>query len=101
MSKQRIDLQSLLESILGSRNVYFQPPTKMVYPCIMYERANAFTDKADNINYQTAMRYTLTLIGKVADNQELVEQIMSIPYCTYERSYKADNLYHDVFNLYW
>ena len=37
MSK-RIDLGNKLKEILGSSNVYFQPPDnlKMVYPCIRY-----------------------------------------------------------------
>lgn len=38
MAKSRIDLQYLLENILGSRHVYFQPPetVKMNYPAIVY-----------------------------------------------------------------
>ena len=34
----RLELQTLLEEILGSRNVYFQPPesVKMNYPAIVY-----------------------------------------------------------------
>ena len=37
MSK-RVDLGNKLKEILGSNNVYFQPPDnlKMVYPCIRY-----------------------------------------------------------------
>ena len=34
----RLDLQALLEDLLGSRNVYYQPPEsdKMNYPAIVY-----------------------------------------------------------------
>ena len=34
----RLDLQTFLEEILESRNVYFQPPesVKMKYPAIVY-----------------------------------------------------------------
>ena len=34
----RLDLQALLEDLLGSRNVYYQPPesVKMNYPAIVY-----------------------------------------------------------------
>ena len=40
MAKTRLELQSVLEQTLGSRNVYFQPPAsvKMKYPAIVYER---------------------------------------------------------------
>ena len=38
--KTRYELHEFLCEILGSRNVYFQPPesVKMKYPAIVYER---------------------------------------------------------------
>ena len=38
----RPNLQTMLEQILGSRNVYFQPPEslKLNYPAIVYKRSN-------------------------------------------------------------
>ena len=51
MSK-RVDLGNKLKEILGSNNVYFQPPDnlKMVYPCIRYrlEGGNAFPDNMNS-----------------------------------------------------
>lgn len=42
MSKSRIDFQHLLEEILGSPHVYFQPPAtvKLEYPAIIYSLDN-------------------------------------------------------------
>lgn len=45
----RLDLQALLEDLLGSRNVYYQPPesVKMNYPTIVYaleDIENTFAD---------------------------------------------------------
>ena len=36
--RNRLDLQKIFEDILGSKNVYFQPPEslKMKYPAIRY-----------------------------------------------------------------
>ena len=36
--KNRIELQTLLEELLGSKNVYYQPPNNlsMSYPAILY-----------------------------------------------------------------
>ena len=50
---QRLILQSALEAILGSRNVYFQPPSgfQMQYPCIVYTLDNDFVARADNKIY--------------------------------------------------
>ena len=38
----RLELQTKFENILGSRNVYFQPPAsvQMRYPAIVYSRKN-------------------------------------------------------------
>ena len=49
----RIDLQSKLEDILGSRNVYFQPPEnlKIKYPAIIYSLNNINLRFADNMPY--------------------------------------------------
>ena len=40
--KTRYELHEFLCEILGSRNVYFQPPesVKMKYPAIVYERTD-------------------------------------------------------------
>ena len=42
---RRYELQAVLEGILGSGNVYFQPPEnlKMRYDCIVYERSEIET----------------------------------------------------------
>ena len=39
-STPRLELQDLLETVLGSQYVYFQPPAtlRMRYPCIVYAR---------------------------------------------------------------
>lgn len=103
MSKTRLDLQSLLESKLGSRNVYYQAPPNnvMKYPCILYERNDYFNSYADNIKYRSFVHYSITLIGKEADNEQLVKSLLDINYCSYNRQFKSDNLYHDIFDLYW
>ena len=49
--KTRYELHEFLCEILGSRNVYFQPPesVKMKYPAIVYERTeikNRFANDA-------------------------------------------------------
>lgn len=99
---RRIELQTLLETILGSRNVYFQPPAtlKMNYDCIRYERAKIDSVYADNRPYQLHDRYQLTVIYRDPDS-ELPRKIAALPMCSHERHYTADNLHHDIFNLYY
>lgn len=99
---RRLELQKILENILGSRNVYFQPPsnTKLSYPCIIYSRSNIVAEYADNIKYNTRVRYSLILIGRSSEN-DLVEKLLELPYCSYDRFYTSDNLNHDSFTLYY
>ena len=48
--KTRLELQETLEELLGSRNVYYEPPAniKMEYPAIVYSRDNIQTRFASN-----------------------------------------------------
>ena len=83
----RIELQSKLEELLGSRQVYYQPPetVKMEYPAIVYSKSN---------------RYDVTVISKKPDDPVL-DKLLGLQYCSYDRHYKSDNLNHDTFSLYF
>lgn len=99
---RRRNLQDLLVNILGSTNVYFQPPPtiQMKYPCIVYERSSGDTQFADNNPYTFKLRYKVTYIDRSPENT-IVRKIASLPMCTYDRFYTSDGLNHDVFNLYY
>lgn len=98
----RLELQSKLEDLLGSRNVYYQPPnsTMMRYPAIVYSRKNIRTEHANNSVYRKRNCYELTVIDTDSDNP-VIELLLELPYCSFDREYKSDNLYHDVFTLYF
>jgi hypothetical protein len=98
----RLNLQTLLETILGSSNVYFQPPASvhMDYPAIVYSRKKIDNSHANNQVYKQDYAYELTVIDKNPDS-EIVKKISKLPNTSYDRSYKTDNLNHDVFTLYY
>lgn len=98
----RIDLQEKLEELLGSSNVYYQPPAsvKMEYPAIRYFRKNIDKKSADNAAYKLTNRYEIIVIDRKPDNK-VIEKLLALPMCSYDRSYKADNLNHDVLTLYY
>lgn len=98
----RLKLHEILCEILGSRNVYFQPPAsvKLNFPCIIYERSNVNTLNADDTNYITKKQYTVTVIDKNPDS-ELPDKISELPYCSFERFFVSDNLNHDVFKIFY
>ena len=98
----RIELQDELEKVLGSKNVYYQPPesVKMEYPAIVYRRSDIDNDFADDLVYKQLHFYELIVIDKNPDC-EIVEAISKLPTCRYDRHYTADNLNHDVFTIYY
>lgn len=98
----RLELQALLESLLGSDNVYFQPPStiKMQYPCIIYNRDDIDTDFADNKPYNHKVRYQVTVVDRNPDS-EIPSKVADLPLCTFNRFYTADGLNHDVYNLFF
>lgn len=102
MEQRRLELQALLEKILGSRNVYFQPPSnvKMKYPCIVYSRSNINDTYANNSAYSRKVAYVVTVISSDPDNK-YVAKVKDLPLCRSDRSYVADRLNHDVFTIFY
>ncbi len=98
----RLELQNKLEELLGSKNVYYQPPEslKMEYPAIIYSKSRVETTKADNSTYLKNIRYDITVLDKRPDNP-VIDKLMDLPYCSYDRTYKSDGLNHDVLSLYY
>ena len=97
---RRLEFQELLESICST--VYFQAPpnNEMVYPCILYKRDGADTRFADNAPYRRTTRYQVTIISDDPDNG-LREAVASLPTSSFNRFFTANNLNHDVYNVYF
>ena len=99
---ERLDLQSLLEELLGSRNVYYKPPepTKMQYPAIRYSKKKIESVHANDSKYLMRDCYELIVISRTPDHP-VIKKLLELPYCSYDRPYIADNLYHDVLTIYY
>lgn len=102
ITDRRLQLQTDLEGILGSTNVYFQPPenTQIKYPCIVYRRDRIDTIFAGNVPYNNDVRYLMTYIDRRPDSP-MVDILAKLPKCQHDRFYTVDNLNHDVFKLYY
>ena len=98
----RTELNEKLVEILGSRNVYFDPPsnTKMHYPAIEYHYSKFKSVRADNIAYLLSTSYDVTLIEYTPDS-ETVRKLLLLPYCTHDRSFVSDNMHHHTFTIYY
>ena len=102
MARERTDLQTILENILGSSNVYFQPPTniQMLYPCIVYKRARLEPEFADNKPYNQAKLYQVTVIDRNPDSL-IPGRVGQLPMSAFDRFYTEANLNHDVYNIFF
>ena len=101
MTGQRVKLHQILLS-QGTSNVYFQAPEniKMKYPCILYQLDNEWTQHANGKIYADMNRYLITVITPDPDSP-LPKKIGSLQYCRFSRHFRADNLNHYVYNLYY
>lgn len=99
---KRQTLQSELEAILGSRNVYYQPPASinMQYPAIKYKKLKIDIKYADNKKYLNKQLYEVIVIDRMPDNPA-IDKILEMPYSEYDRWYSSDGLNHDVISLYY
>lgn len=97
-----LDLQTLLEGLLGSENVYFQPPSsrQMSYPAIRYSRSDIDTKSADDTAYSQTYAYEVIVIDEDPDSL-FVGKVSKLPMCRFQNHYVANNLNHDVFKLYF
>ena len=98
----RADLQSKLEELLGTRNVYYQPPATltMQYPAIVFSRKAIESRFANNDKYSKMNSYEIIVIDKRPDNP-VIDALLELPYSSYDRHYNGDNLNHDVLTLYF
>ena len=98
---RRLELDARLRRILGSNNLYFEPPAsvRMTYPCIRYTRERIDTDFADNRVYLGKQRYNIILIYYDVDT-DLIDRVLYNDeglVFSHERHYVADGLHHDIF----
>ena len=97
------DLQQELENFLGSRNVYFQPPSnvRLKYPCIIYDWGKPKTEYANNFIYMHTKAYEVTIIDQNKISELPDRFLTAFPYVSFSRIYSADGLWHFVYNLYY
>lgn len=99
----RLKLDAELRELLGSNNVYFQPPEgyKMRYPCIVYTKTRTNTEYANNMAYHNRNRYGVTVIDPNPDT-DIPDKILNhFMLCEADRYFISDTLNHYSFELYY
>lgn len=99
----RLELQSKLEELLGSRNVYFNPPEslKMKYPCIRYSAESPDIKRANNGVYMFTRKYEGVVIDPNPDSVIAESILATFQMCSLGSPYPADNLNHFPFAIYY
>lgn len=102
---RRLLLDEKIRRILGSTNVYFEPPASLImkYPCVRYKRSNIDVVFADNKAYLGHNRYEIIVIFKDADDDLPGKFLYNDEglVLNVERTYIADGLHHYVFTTHF
>lgn len=99
----RLKLHEELCEILGTRNVYFQPPASvlMKYDAIRYHLSGKDLKRANDKIYQNVNRYDGVIITRDPDTT-LPDRILEhFEMCSFGTPYTADSLNHYPFTIYY
>lgn len=102
--RRRLELHEKLCEILGSRYVYYQPPSniQMHYPCIIYHPNPSEDRHADNLRYLTWYSYTVQIIAHDPEFELFDSFPDNFIYATETASrFAAENLNHANYKIYF
>lgn len=96
---RRLILDQILRQIAGPNgHVYFQPPSRLEYPCIVYKLTKVNNQHADNSVYIQSKKYTITVMDWDPES-EIADQVSKLSGCASDRVYASEGLNHFVFTL--
>ena len=99
----RLELHEEFCNILGSRNVYFNPPDNvtMKYDAIKYSLSKLDVKHANNRMYLGTNGYQVITIERKTDSPLRETLLNHFKLITWERSYVSNNLIHNVYQIYY
>lgn len=100
--RSRLDMQEYLQQLLGSKNVYFQPPEGMriSYPAFIYNPSKRGDRFANNSRYLKRRSYFVQYVSPTYD-ERFVESILDQDYCSFDRYFAKDDLHHFNFTMFY
>lgn len=93
-------LHNIMDGLGYGDNVYFNPPNKLKYPCIVYEIAKRTGKYADDIRYNHRKQYTITVITTDPESDIPDKVLNAFEYISHDNRFISDRLCHDVFTHY-
>src|SRR5690348_6956762 len=102
MAQSQQEIQTLLSSIDGVTEAYFQKPGNMtlVPPYIVYEIDDEYVARADDRVHAYWNRYTVTLVVRDQDSP-IKDVLRDLPFASFNRMFITAGLYHFVYNIYF
>lgn len=101
LERRSQELQATFEELLGSRNVYYNPPESVLmdYDAIVFKRTTINNKFASNSVYvQLPSNFEVVTITRDPD-AEVIEKVSTMPGCRFVTSYVVDNLNHNIFTI--
>lgn len=100
--ERRRELHQTLVSILGSANVYHQPPENLAlkFPAIIYERTDYDVEYANEVPYVATRQWQITVVSQEPSNA-VVDELMKLPTADFKTRYVSNRLQHDVVTIYY
>lgn len=101
MANRRLKLATKLEEFCS--NCYYQPPSNvtMKYPCIIYSKEAPLQSKANNFNYVSVDKYSLTIVELKVDTGVAEKIRDAFKTAKITQKYIVDRLYHTKIELYY
>lgn len=100
---KRVDIQEKFKFLLGSNNVYYQPPAnlKMKYPAIVYSLDGLDVKRFDNKRLINKNCFSVTHIYR-NESENLVETMLkNFEYISFDNRSIVDGIYNDHYTIYW
>ena len=99
----RLDLHEELCEVLGSRNVYYQPPAsvQMKYDAIRYSLSGKNLKRADDAIYRITNEYSGVYITRDPESTIPDKLLYHFKMISFGSPYTADNLTHFPFTIYY
>ena len=100
---KRVDIQEKFKFLLGSNNVYYQPPAnlKMKYPAIVYSLDGLDVKRFDNTRLINKKCFSVTHIYR-NESENLVETMLkNFEYISFDNRSIVDGIYNDHYTIYW
>ena len=99
----RLQLHEEFCNILGSRNVYYNPPesVKMEYDAIRYSKSAPDIKRANDKAYAVVNRYDGVVMTYDPDSEIPSELLKHFSMCSLGSGYVVNNLNHFPFTIYY